>query len=31
MKDLNQTIDTCHSLGVPVIFTQHGHQVGCPG
>ena len=22
---LNTLIDACHSLGIPVIYTQHGH------
>lgn len=25
VPELNRTIDLCHRLGVPVIFTQHGH------
>ena len=25
LPPLNALIDTCHSLGIPVIYTQHGH------
>lgn len=25
IPELNRIIDLCHRLGVPVIFTQHGH------
>lgn len=25
VAELNHTIDLCHLLNIPVIFTQHGH------
>ncbi|GAB4823256.1 hypothetical protein N2152v2_010302 [Parachlorella kessleri] len=25
ISELNHTIEACHLLGIPVIFTQHGH------
>lgn len=26
LQPLNALIDACRALGVPVVFTQHGHK-----